>query len=193
MIVQIRGTSGSGKSTVVRKIMEACSEKLKIKAHPPFQHPKFEKRRQPIGYILNGNQIGIPGHYETACGGCDTLPGQDIVFEQVRQSRGVCEHTIFEGLLASEEVRRTVELHEEFPGELVVIQLDTDVEVCLEGIRQRRLDRGDERPLKEDNTRNRVKVIDRACKRLRDAGVRVETLSRENALALTTELVELPF
>lgn len=178
MIIQIRGTSGSGKSTIVKELMEEkalSGSKLRVTE---------EGRRQPLGYIVSGGgpQIAVPGHYETACGGCDTLPSYDRIFELIRQSRAMGWNVLFEGLLVSEEVKRTFQLHQDYPGELVVIFLNTPVEVCLESIRARRAARGDERPLKEDNTRNRVKTIIRACTILLEAGVKVyETDDRVQA------------
>lgn len=189
MIIQIRGTSGSGKSTLVRNLIAAADHKIKFKE---------EGRKQPIGYLLGFDnsdvslQITVPGHYETACGGCDTIPSMDRVFELVTTGTIMTNvsHCVFEGLLASEEVRRTVELHKAFPGQLRVIHLTTPVEECLASIRARREARGDTRPLKEDNTRNRVKVIDRACARLREAGVAVISADRDDAAAhLMTWLV----
>lgn len=184
MIIQLRGTSGSGKSTVVQAIMDDATQRLRVRE---------AGRKQPIGYILTvpwaNGRIAVPGHYETACGGCDTIPSMDKVFEKVETGR-MCEpHVLFEGLLASEEVRRTVALHERFPGQLRVLLLTTPVEQCLEGIRDRRAARGDERPLKEDNTRNRVKVINRACERLTQAGVTVIRTNRDDALALVREML----
>jgi hypothetical protein len=99
----------------------------------------------------------------------------------VRTALRYAPTVIFEGLLASEEVNRTVQLHSDFPGELTVLHLTTPVEECLVSIRARREARGDDRPLKEDNTRNRVKVIQRACDRLEQAGVEVHSVSREGA------------
>lgn len=183
MIIQIRGTSGSGKSTIIRNLLD-------LGAKTSFRVPG---RRQPQGYLVAAREAAIgnfcvPGHYETACGGCDTLPGYDTTFSLVRQSLQYAPKVIFEGLLVSEEVRRTIELHEDLPGDLRVLFLNTPVEVCLESIRARRAARGDDRPLKEDNTRNRIPTIERACEKLREAGVEVyETVSRDEAAAMVKE------
>lgn len=179
MIVQIRGTSGSGKSTIVRSYVEQATR---------VQKYTRAGRKQPIGYVLEGGllssaSIAVPGHYETACGGCDTLPSYDDAFGLIRAGAGLADHVLFEGLLVSEEVKRTVQLHRDFPGQLRVIFLNTPVDICLESIRARRAARGDERPLKEDNTRNRVKTIVRACHLLQEAGVDVwETNYRDDAV-----------
>lgn len=184
MIIQIRGTSGSGKSTVVRNLIDGASQVLRIKVGGDAVDEKLSKRKQPLGYALDGWKVAIPGHYESACGGCDTLPGQDITFSQVKQAAAIAKHVVFEGLLASEEVNRTIELHNDHPGQLRVILLTTPVETCLGGIRDRRVARGDERPLKEDNTRNRVRVIQRACERLKAAGVEVIEAPRDDAMTM---------
>jgi hypothetical protein len=184
VIIQVRGTSGSGKSTIVRELLKVPGwDKLRVKK---------PGRKQPYGYMLTRPDQGIvcvPGHYESACGGCDTLPGQDITFQAVREAADVALHTVFEGLLASEEVRRTVELHNDYKDQLLVILLTTPVEECLEGIRARRVARGDARPLKEGNTRNRVGVIERACKRLDEAGVQVIRASRSDAWGIVYSAV----
>lgn len=193
MIIQVRGTSGSGKSTVVAGLVHSWNPRWRVPV-------RIEGRKQPLGYWLERkarHPIAVPGHYETACGGCDTLPTQAMVFDLIRRSmietktQSAAAHVVFEGLLASEEVRRTVALHEDHPGQLRVLQLDTNVEECIRAIKQRRAERGDDRPLKEDNTRNRVGVINRACERLRAAGVDVRLVSREQAARLVAEWTQL--
>lgn len=181
MIINIRGTSGSGKSTIIRHLLDEGTDMARFKM--PF-------RKQPYGYSfthphLNG-RIAVPGHYESACGGCDTLPSYDSIFDRVREGQANCDHVIFEGLLVSEEVKRTQQLHDD-GFDLRVILLETPVEVCLASIRARREARGDTRPLKEDNTRNRVATIERSCKKLEDAGVKVFRTDRDGAAALVRE------
>lgn len=177
MIINIRGTSGSGKSTIVRSLVETLKPCVRVKTLD------LPKRKQPTSYMLGSPPVAVLGHYETACGGCDTLPGYDHIFSEVRCGADMCQHVVFEGLLVSEEVRRTIELHQAFPDQLRVIFLDTPIEVCLESIRARRLARGDERPLKEDNTRNRVETIRRSCQKLKNAGVQVWTTESRDAAA----------
>lgn len=174
MIINIRGTSGSGKSTIVR-------DALGFGARTSFREPL---RKQPLGYLIsNPGRAGnfcVLGHYESACGGCDTLPGYDRIFELVREGLGYAPNVIFEGLLVSEEVKRTRQLHAD-GFDVRVILLETPVEECLASIRARREARGDARPLKEDNTRNRVATIQRSCQKLEEAGVPVFRGSRVEA------------
>lgn len=187
MIIQIRGTSGSGKSTIVRRIMERY----------PVREPWREgRRKQPWGYHLrreSGRELYVPGHYEIECGGMDTLPRLSEALPQV-----LTEHelggrdVLMEGLLASEDVKQLTSLgwaSSDLSEKLVVIHLTTPIDECLAAIRERRARRGNSNPLSEKNTRARVATIERACARLRAAGVQVEDHDRTSALARVRSLL----
>jgi len=62
LILNIRGCSGSGKTHLIRQIMEELG--------PP--EPILDPVGKPEGYLLRGN-IRLVGRYESACGGCDRL------------------------------------------------------------------------------------------------------------------------
>jgi len=192
MIIQLRGTSGSGKSHIVRAVLADVRNRTRHRQ---------EGRRQPIGYSgqlgpLGGTScasLGIPGHYETPCGGCDTIPDLTKVFAQVALAAEHHDHVLFEGLLASEDTRRTIELRDKLAlmgglgarsHELRVVLIDTPLEDCLAGIQKRRDDRGDVRPLNPANTTNRIRTIRRACDKLKEAGVYVATTDRAGAADL---------
>lgn len=180
--INIRGTSGSGKSTLVRRVMDL---------YPKTEKTYQEKRRQPICVKLTrwGEQTGlyVPGHYETACGGCDTVKTVDQVYEMVRGALDHGWHVLYEGIMVMDDVNRAVTLARDH--ELVVIGLTTPVEECLAAVRQRRLDRGDDRPLSEKNTRDRAVRCERGLVRLRSAGVQVEMHDRQGAFERVRELL----
>lgn len=186
MIIQLRGTSGCGKSHIVRGVLDRAVSKLRIKQL---------KRKQPIGYIVrvaagDAPSIVVPGHYETPCGGCDTIPDLTKVFDHVRLAADSHPMVLFEGLLASEDTRRTLELKEwcdQRGRDLRIIHILTPIEDCLAGIQKRRDDRGDARPLNPVNTINRVRTIQRACDKLKIAGVPVYAADRDGAAALVRE------
>lgn len=182
MIIQLRGTSGSGKSTIVRAVMASYD------ICPQF----IVGRKQPIGYELHDrNQLLQPvyliGHYETPCGGCDTIsvPGTiDYLYDTIRTKHTEGFHVLFEGLIVESDVKRCIQLSAD-TGQVLVIGLTTPVEDCLQGIRNRREARGDDRPLNPDNTVNRIPQIESRMKRLQAAGVPAVWLSREAALETT--------
>ena len=67
-IINIRGTSGAGKSHLARRVM----------ANYPVRKPvHVAGRKQPLYYEYEAPDHNVPlfvvGHYECACGGTDTM------------------------------------------------------------------------------------------------------------------------
>jgi hypothetical protein len=175
MIFNFRGTSGAGKSHLTRELMAKF---------PPQRPIEKEGRKQPIAYDCGEKLIAL-GHYETACGGCDTIsiPGaMDFVYGEVRKYHEMGRHVLYEGVIVQDDTKRAIQLHQDgFP--LVVVFLTTPLETCLAGIQARRDARGDTRPLNPTNTANRIPRLKKHAANLRNAGVPVVELSREEALA----------
>jgi thymidylate kinase len=180
--ISIRGTGGSGKSTLVRRIMDLYAAKAPT---------HVEGRRQPEGYLLSDEGrrcLYVPGHYATPCGGCDTIKTPERVYELVREAVAMGCDVLYEGIIVQDDVRRAVELYQSNPP-VHVIGLTTPVEVCLAAIGDRRTQRGDPRPLNPKNTTNRARTCERGLVRLEEAGVPVWRLDREAAFAKVRELL----
>lgn len=204
MIVNIRGTSGSGKTTLVRRVLELYRSKSAV---------RIPDRKRPIGYIYQhpagGRPLAVIGHYETACGGCDTITDQDHIYELVRKSHAAGMDVLYEGLLISAEVNRAVKLHQDgLP--LLVVALDTPLDVCLASINQRRqadFDRRLEKAEAENseraakgrklielpepkgevnpkNTASKFSGVKTSMKRLDEAGVRAVWADRDGGLEI---------
>ena len=183
MIINIRGTSGSGKTHLVRQIMDLYHSRVAYRQ---------EGRKQPIGYVYEreggGRPLAVVGHYETACGGCDTIAKMEDIFELVRQSAAQGFDVIFEGLLISADVNRHVDLEEWCRAnghELMVVALTTPIDQCLDSVNARRRAKNpDKPPVKEKNTISKFNGVRKSLERLRQAGVRVEEGTREEVLTL---------
>lgn len=174
MIINIRGTSGSGKSTLVRKIVALYDEK-----QPVFE----EGRKQPISYLYTrkqGKPLAVIGHYETACGGCDTITSTDHTFDLVRKNHENCD-VIFEGLLISADVNRINKLHQEgYP--VKVVALDLPLEECLNSVNERRRAKKPDAPdVNPKNTKSKHQGVKQSLKRLHEAGVPAIAVGREEA------------
>lgn len=194
--INIRGTGGSGKSTLVQKIM-------KLYRNSEVVH--VEGRKQPLfsqhwDTSVVSDVLRVPGHYNTACGGCDTIKTPDQVYSILNEAIDHTHHVLFEGIMVMDDVRRAVELDKRLKaetsptragGRLHVIALTTPIEECLTAIRNRRTARGETKPLNEKNTRQRYERCLRGLTRLRDAGVAVEKLDRDAAYARVKELLGL--
>jgi hypothetical protein len=134
----------------------------------------------------------VPGHYETPCGGCDTIAKPDTVYGLVRQAVEAGHDVLFEGVIVQDDVRRCVELHHDFPGAVLVIFLDVDVDQCIASVKARRNERGDDRPFDSSNTTKRAAKMPRMAQRLQDAGIEVRHADRANALDTVLRLLDLP-
>ena len=200
MIVNVRGTSGSGKSWLVRSILELYDTKL------PFF---VGDRKRPVGYLFkrthvdgivraNKRDLWVPGHYETPCGGCDTIPTLDMVFDLVRRGHDHGHDVLFEGLLVNSDRNRTVDMHKEgLP--LTIVTLATSVEVCLSSVQDRRDERaknrkggpGEAKPLNPRNTTNRHALATKNHEVFREKGLTSWLLDREEAATMVRSYLKL--
>lgn len=186
MIINIRGTSGSGKSTLMKAVMAEYQSKIRIMA---------PGRKQPIGYVLSrasGRQLAVPGHYEVACGGCDTISDYETIYSKVREADDLNMDVLYEGLLISGESARPIALHNE-GREVHVIALSTPLDVCIASINERRqAKRGpDAPPVKERNTIAKARAVEIAMSKMDAAGIDCCFLSREDALTRVKDLLGL--
>lgn len=170
LVIQVRGTSGSGKTTVMRKVTKALG-----KWKPIY----VAKRKQPLYYELETKtyDLTVLGHYEATCGGCDNIGSARAVYELIQEVDA--DVILCEGLLLSEDVKWSSQL-----DDLRVLFLATDVETCIRQITNRRKEAGNDKPLNESNTRNRVAVIERARLRLLERGVLCRRASSDQAVGI---------
>lgn len=132
MIINIRGTSGSGKTTVVRGIMD------KGVVTPLDSKPK------PHGYRVTIPSLDLPvmvvGSYENTCGGTDGIKTQDEICDRIRRF-AQDGHVLVEGLLMSKTFGRYAALDRELAStghHFIWAFLDTPLDVCLARVEARR-------------------------------------------------------
>jgi hypothetical protein len=159
----------------------------------PKSRVKIEDRKQPIGYILTKalhRPLALIGHYETACGGCDTITSMDDIYERVRAAASAGMDVLFEGLLISADANRIIALHQwaqEAREALHVIALDTPLELCIDSVNQRRaIDAiAKNKPYKGDvnpkNTTSKFSGVKSSMKRIEAAGLSCSWESRDSA------------
>lgn len=177
MIVNVRGTGGSGKSTVVKRIMELYSDKTPV---------LVDGRKQPYYYYLTDDDtrrsLVVPGHYEIPTGGCDTIKTVDEVYAILDKAVESKRDAIFEGIIAQDDVTRAVNFANRIGREnFLVIVLSTPLDACIAAINDRRAAKGNTEPVDPKNTTNRAKRVTQIASRLKDSGLTVEKLDREAA------------
>lgn len=147
-IVSIRGTHGSGKSTIVRKILDKYP-------HTPRQ--KIGAKR-PEGYLVNlpnGRNLAVLGPYHTACGGCDAVQPYSTILELLAEAAGRGYDVLLEGALVSSSygsVGHAMNTHALAGDTAVFAFLDTPLQTCLDRIKARRAVKGNLEPLDPKNT-----------------------------------------
>jgi hypothetical protein len=194
VIVNPRGTSGSGKTELVRRILADYGRGSGEDMGPIHR----EGRARPIGYRLqhplDGRPLAVLGYYGAgACGGCDTIPIRDGGLEEVFRLAGLLAgggfDVLLEGLFLSGEHRRSAELASRHA--LHVLLLDTPVERCVGNLAARRRARRAVRPLIARTVKAQRDSVEDACARLRCCAASVEAFDFDAALHRAQELLGL--
>jgi hypothetical protein len=183
MILSIRGTSGAGKTTVAKRLLHDATH-----YGPPV--PVFRgKRKQPLfyrrGHVSFGRPLIILGHYESATGGCDTISGNDIPFDLIRELHDEAD-VFFEGLLMSAERWRTLKLHTD-GYDVRLFYLNLTLQECLAGVNARRAARGQTEPVNPRTTASRHSALRGHPGFFRGHGVSVTVGDRDAALRWLVE------
>jgi len=152
ILIKIHGTSGAGKTTAVRDVMEYSTETIPLGLNP--KRPEAYKLTLP-GIIF---PVYVLGPYENTCGGMDGVATQRDQIELIERY-AACGNVIYEGLLMSTFYGGLGMAMEKYGRKHIWAFLDTPIEVCIERIKARRLAAGNLKPLNEANTRGRMKPI----------------------------------
>jgi hypothetical protein len=182
VIINIAGTSGAGKSTVVRQLLAAGRHTM----------PKIDRGRD-IGFItyIGDHPVYVAGRYgihDTA--GCDCIKDvsfwYDTIYEQSESN-----HVVYEGLFVMNH-KRGIELVNKLGGRATmhVINLTTPWGVCKDSINERRLRRGQtEFGGDQKNLEGHMVRAKNFAFKLRQLGATVYNLDRNAAVLKLKELV----
>lgn len=173
---QIRGTNGTGKTTIVRALLKQAN------ARP--HHYEKNKVRSYRGELF-GTPIYFLGSYETNCGGCDTIPSVAKVAELLERYMTIDYErciVVFEGLMISHMLGTVGAMQEKLGKDRnILAYLDTPLELCIQRVVDRRVAQGD---LREFNPRNVILDHERVIlnkRRAEKLGYRVVTIDHRNA------------
>lgn len=161
-VINLRGTSGSGKTTIVRNILN----------HGNWINWMDPSGKKVWGYINQQLGWAIVGSYENTCGGCDTIRTQDETEARIEQLLDWGFSVVFEGLLISTLSSRWIKFSQKVANRanMLFYYLNTPIEDCLNRIQARRQVAGNNRPFNPQNTIDRVKAIETTYQKLTAAG-----------------------
>lgn len=154
MIISLRGTHGSGKSTVVRALFKICKAQPFYGALGPKLPEAYAftapKGKEPLFYVV--------GPYTTVCGGCDRIQPFDLILDLI-QKYAAKGHVLFEGAIIGCVYGRTGTLMEPYGQEGVFLVLDTPMEECIRRVKGRRGERSDDREFNPKNLEYKYKQL----------------------------------
>lgn len=182
MIISLRGTNGAGKSHLVRDVMKFYPVKKEA-----WLNGGMSVRRKPIGYELewNDRKLFVPGHYEIANGGLDTIGNIDDAYRLIKVYCAQYD-VLYEGKNLTDNHRRLIELRDQQQVPCVAVFITTSFEECVASVRARG------HSIAESTIR---RLYDRTLKdrdELNDAGIEIVMGSRSEALSHVKTLLRLP-
>jgi len=161
MIINIRGTHGSGKSTIMFNLLQRYESSVE----------SVDERGRPRGYIVSvpflDRPVLIVGAYKTACGGCDGIQPYTLIWPRIVEyaQKG---HVLFEGALVSSSYGNIGRASEIYGDDMVFAFMDTPVETCIQWILKRREAKGNTQPFSDKNTRSKHECVARSIPKIRD-------------------------
>lgn len=164
-IVNLRGTSGSGKSTVVHTLLRMYNagivEEFGARGDRPLVYQLILSPRLPPLFVF--------GPYRTQCGGCDAIQGYQHVLPPLIEKYARDGNILFEGLLISGgygSVGRALGTQKATGHRVVFALLDTPLALSLERIAARRAAKGNFEPLNPKNTAQKYRAAHMSQKKI---------------------------
>lgn len=155
-VVHFCGTNGSGKTWLAQQVL-ARFGLVPWRGRPLTPEGGKADRDTILGYVTLDAapvRVSVLGKYETACGGCDSVPTQDEVCARVRDRVAAGYHVLFEGLLPSGLFSRYLDLDRSLRGRAVYhhVALNTSLEQCIAQVQARRDAAGNTKPFDPHRT-----------------------------------------
>lgn len=164
LLVNIRGTNGSGKSTIPFAMKDDPDMYQVIRPHQG-------RPRKILTVFPNYGWVAL-GSYERQVGGLDAFPNKAFTEKVLQYAlKKFSEYNILmEGILASTTYSTYAELfrnvQKEWDIQPVIYYLMPPVEVCIERIKQR----NGGKPFKEDLVQAKYGMMQRGIKKFSEAG-----------------------
>ena len=155
-VIDIRGCHGSGKSTLVRKILSKYENTVILNEDIPYHY-------------IDELNLCVLGRYDMKGSGIDNVKESDRLQKFVEE-KSHHHNVIFEGIIVSETFSRWNSVASSIDSNYIFIYLDVELEECIKRIRTRRIESGRDENFNEENVISKHKQIKRTISKLRENG-----------------------
>jgi hypothetical protein len=178
VIIQVCGTNGSGKSTIIDKVMAAA---------PDVEAILDDATKKVRGYemTLGGPLVVVGKYHAITARGCDAIKDRDYNLETVRCAHQAGYNVLFEGIRMMSHTRGIDFFRALGYQNVTLVLLDTPVETCISAILARSGKTRDQLAISNiygTNVRARNYVG-----KLQALGVRKIVVNRDNAAEVILE------
>jgi len=180
-VVAIKGTNGSGKSTVVRALLDRLGKQsiLRVNSKEAGYRCRYED-----------GSLFVLGKYKTACGGLDSSfsysgAADDLLLcidKLAAQGHVVCEGVIAITSYGHNRMTRFADKLKRKGHRMIFAHIDTPAEMCIERVRQRRMEAGNRKPFNPEKLLDKYQSILKSQEQLLKAGYDARILPHEEPL-----------
>lgn len=152
MILDVRGTHGSGKSTVATHFTRMAGAQAVIGACLTESGRAKKPKEHVLGYrvpLPENKHLFVLGNYKNQCGGCDGIPTQEEITARVLHGMETHDHVLLEGILISHTFDRWNRFAQGKDWRFLF--LNTSLNECIRRVELRRERAGNEKPLNPSN------------------------------------------
>lgn len=180
-IVAIKGTNGSGKSTVVRALIAHLGKQATL---------RFNKKEAGYRCRYGDGAVFVLGKYRSACGGLDSSfsysgAADDLLLcidTLAEKGHVVCEGVIAITSYGFDRVTLFADKQRRKGRRVIFAHLYTPAELCVERVKQRRMDAGNQKPFNPENLLDKYESVLKSQEKLLAAGYDARILPHEEPL-----------
>lgn len=167
LLVNIRGTNGSGKSTIPFSFMNADPYAFELTYYIGSSEKVLATVFPSMGWLAMGS-------YRTACGGLDSYKTNEQTFDSIKLIWDLDFNIIMEGVISSTvrgsylDFFTTINDDMKNSREIVIYNLLPPFNICLDRIQQR----NGGKPIKSDQVMSKYKTVENNIKYFTEAGLK---------------------
>lgn len=180
-IVAIKGTNGSGKSTVIRALITHLGKQATL---------RFNNKEAGYRCKYEDGSLFVLGKYKTACGGLDSSfsyggAADDLLLcidTLAAKGHVACEGVIAITSYGHDRMVRFADQQKRKGRHMVFAHLSTPTELCIERVKQRRLEAGNHKPFNPEKLLDKYESVLKSQDKLLSAGYDARVLPHEDPL-----------